>query len=95
MSLESETIAPIQHLNEAARGEAAALSQVALSDAELEQVAGGSSLGLFISISTVGIMCALVSIRLALSNESCGDALGRPMPPEDPAYAQIRDRLRG
>lgn len=46
-----------------------------LSDADLDQVAGGSAQGVFYSFLTVGIGCIVVSIKAAQAQGDCGKAL--------------------
>ena len=56
----------------AAHFEAAAAKQEAMSDAELEQVAGGGKTGsIIVSIFTVGIVCAILSAQGAIISSDC------------------------
>ena len=51
-------------------------SATTMSDAELEQVAGGGvGAGIGMSIFTLGLFCAMTSITSALTNQRCGDVL--------------------
>ena len=46
-----------------------------LSDADLDQVAGGGAMGVFYSFLTVGVGCIVVSIKAAQAHGDCGKAL--------------------
>lgn len=62
----------------AAHFEAAVAQQGAMSDAELEQLAGGwdsSAGGIIMSIFSFGTACAMMSFAAALSKNNCGDYL--------------------
>jgi len=50
----------------------------ALSDAELDQVAGGKGqFGLLTSLATLGIGCAVVSITAEIVKDGCGNILSK------------------
>jgi predicted ribosomally synthesized peptide with nif11-like leader len=48
-----------------------------LSDAELDMVAGGKSMGLIISLGSLGVGCAFLSVAAEISRSGCGNVLSQ------------------
>lgn len=55
--------------------ERTAAAGAALSDADLDQVAGGSLGGALLSIFTAGVGCAAVSVNAAIEKRDCGQQI--------------------